>query len=54
LVFYEFYKINFITYVTQITTHTGDTVVIRNQQNLFKHGFSLLKPGPSSQKLTSV
>jgi len=39
---------------TQFTTHRGGKVVIRNQQYLSKHGFSLLRPGPSSQKLASV
>jgi len=38
--------------VTQFTTHKSDKVVLRNQQYLSKCEFSLLRPGPSSQKLT--
>jgi len=41
------------TSVTQITIHKDDKVVIWNQQYLSKHGFSLLRPGPFSQKLMS-
>jgi len=40
--------------VTHFATPKSDKDVIRNQQYLYKHGFSLLRPGPSSQKLTSV